>query len=280
MAKGAPPKKYLHIDRINAPYFRPGTGPFNTLDEYYASFKYIGQYRAVNGILVPRINLDWHFLEMHLQMQIPDVARDTIGCIVQTFADETAGEKGGIQWDNKNDDQAIIQCAERISKAAKSLIKAIDGYGIASTILLQRMEQMDSPNLNENPFSRDEFYPKLSSLIARAHILLQELRDEKEKGVKLEIGSAWRQFAFCMADIYFELTGAAPKVTEISDSNRDTEKHSKFTNFAFMAMLQVPAYLRDPGRDNIDTFSTALRGPLRLWRKARDLSKEKSKKSR
>jgi hypothetical protein len=280
MAKGAPPKKYLHIERIDSPHFRPGTGPFNTLDEFCASFKYMGQYRAVNSVLTPRITPDWHFLEMHLQMQIPDAARDKISCIVQTFADEAAAEKGGIPWDNKNDDQAIIQCAKRIFKAAKSLISAIDDYGRAPAILLQRIEQMDSLNLKGNPFLRDEFYPKLSSLIGRAHILLEELRDEKEKGVKLEIGSAWRQFAFCMADIYFELTGDRPKVTEISDSNRDTEKHSKFTNFAFMAMSQVPAHLRDTGRDNIDTFATALRGPLQLWRQTRDIREEKSKKFR
>ena len=280
MSKGAPPKKYHHIDRIDSPVFRPGAGPFNTLDEFHASFKYIGQYRAVNGILVPRINVSWHFLEMHLQMIIPDKVRDSIQLIVQTFADETAAEKGSITWDNKNDDQAITQCAERIFKAAKSLMSAIDDYGRAPTILLQRMEQMDSPILNGNPFSRDEFYPKLSSLIARAHILRQELRDEKAKGSMLEIGSAWRQFVFCMADVYFELTGKQPKVTEISDSNRDTGKHSQFTKFALTAALHVPAYLRDPKRENIDTFSTALRGPLRLWRQTRDFSKEKSKKSR
>lgn len=278
MSKGAPPKKYQHINRIDSPIFRPGAGPFNTLDEFRASFKYIGQYRAVNGVLVPRINVAWHFLEMHLQMTIPDKVRDSIQLIVQTFADETAVEKGAIPW--AGDDKAIMECAQRIFKEALALQRAITDFGSAPQILIERLEKMEGGTLERSRFSMEEFRPRLSELVGRANILLQELEVERAKGVRLEIGSAWRQFVFCMADVYIELMAKEPKVTEISDSNRDTGKHSQFTKFAFTAALHVPAYLRDPKRENIDTFSTALRGPLRLWRQTRKLSEKKSSKSR
>lgn len=214
-----------------------------------------GAFHCVNGVIIGKINPDWNLLEAHAQAPISVEHRQAIEHILATFAEERAGEIGAIPWNDKK--EGFIDDLKQLDEAAIALLAAFNKQTPATDYILKRIAQIKEPH-----FSRDEFYPQLTQLIHRTHLLLQEITAEKKQGVRLGIGNAWRRFVFGVAGIYREMTGKCLTTPELNTENHATTRPSPFLLFAHSAMLQVPENLRvhvtGGGENGIYSFSGAL----------------------
>lgn len=272
MGRGRRPKRFTDFEWLNSPVWR--LTPVDSKEGF--TLTKVGHHRSVNDVVAPYINPNWEELEAQLSASISDEFRAQIKFIVQKFADETAMEKGGLLWTDKNG-RGVMECAKRISEAANALLAAFQDYGPAPNFLIKRMQELDAANLKSNPFSYDELYPRLTSLNAHAHILVEELDAAKRRGDGWKCGNAWRGFVFGIAQIYWEMTGKEPMNSEIGGGNGDTQKvFSTFTKFAWAAMMQIPKELREPSREKIETFSGVVSDQLSVWKTVTGIKPKKT----
>jgi hypothetical protein len=125
-----------------------------------------------------------------------------------------------------------VRTLDRIKKAAAELLAASD-TGEGSSLVWTRIEAVGGA-----PFSRDDFYPLLSALNQRVHLLPTEMNAERERGDQLSVG-AFRHFVLDLANCYATMRGEV-RVRKISDSNCDAARPTPFSLFAWEAMKQMP----------------------------------------
>ncbi|MBI1867077.1 MAG: hypothetical protein HYS06_02060 [Methylocystis sp.] len=230
-----------------------------------------GYCRAINGRPYGSLAADWlSRIESHARTPISHDLRKVLELVLTNYIRDRAGELAAIPWRDK--DRGLFDGLEAIDRAARALLAAADKAGPATGYIWQRLEQIEDPHFSreEQPkFFRDEFYPQLTQLIRRTHLLLPELMAEKKRGDALQIGNAWGNFVYGIANLYQDMGGEI-KVTKLSSANRDTQQPSAFTGFAHAAMLEVPRDLREHapgGETSVETFSDALSDEISAQKK-------------
>ncbi|PZR80369.1 MAG: hypothetical protein DLM68_19680 [Hyphomicrobiales bacterium] len=214
----------------------------------------MGYYQEVNLRPYGNLSHDWlSKLEPYAPRQITGDFIKRLEWVLINYIKNRAGTLAATPWHDK--ERGLIDGLEAINTAVRALLSAVDKSVPATSYILQRLEQIKEPH-----FARDDFYPQLSQLNWRTHLLLEELRAEEERGDALPMRSAWWSFVFGIATIYRDLGGSIT-VSKVSGANQATTKHSKFVKFAHAAMLEFPCDLREHtagNHGNINSFSDAL----------------------
>jgi len=228
-----------HLFRLN-----PGT----------TTLRYVGYCRKVNSRPYGNLSHDWlSKIEPHAPRPITGDFIKRLEWVLIDYIRNRAGTLAAIPWHDK--ERELIDGLEAINIAAAASLSAVDRAVPATSYILQRLEQIKEPH-----FARDDFYPQLTQLGMRTHLLLKELRAEEDRGDALPMRSAWRRFVFGIATIYRDLGGSIT-ASKVSSANEATARHSKFVKFAHAAMLEIPCDLREHtagNHGNINSFSNAL----------------------
>jgi hypothetical protein len=206
-------------------YFRP------KFEDGNFSLVSLGRGRYANELSYGYLDSGWRkALEPYEPAHLTDENWSAIKRVLERYMFNRASELGAIPWPD------AIGALERIAKGAAELLAASDA-GYASSFIWGRIE-----TVSDTPFKRDDFYPLLSDLNHRAHLLRAAMNAERERGDLLSI-FAFRCFVLDIANFY-TATGGDVRVSKINNSNRDTVRRTRFSAFAWEAMKQIPAELR------------------------------------
>ncbi len=215
--------------------------------------RYVGYIQMVNSRPYGNLSHDWlSKIEPYAPRPITGGLTKHLEWILTDYLKKRAGELNANPWHDK--ERGLIDGVTAIKTAAAALLSAVDKAVPVTDYIWQRLEQIKEPH-----FVRDDFYPQLSQLHHRTHLLLEELRAEEERGDALPMRAAWQRFVFGIATIYRDLGGSIT-AAKLSSAN-PTANPSKFAEFAHAAMLEIPCDLREhtPGNHgNINSFSDAL----------------------
>ncbi len=210
-----------------------------------------GPYQVVNNRPIGDLNPNWLAeIERFAPSRMSDEHRFQVWMILRRFILMRSGELGAFPWDGP---EGVLDYVSEIEKAGLALMAVCDKKINAIGYVWSRLEQVQFDGIS--PFTRDDFYPWLSQLVARANRLREELGAEKKRGDDLKIGRAWMQFVAGMMDFYSAMGG---EITVSKRDDPDPTKHSKFAQFSYAAMLQVPKQLREHVSGGPATFSDAL----------------------
>lgn len=205
-------------------YFRP------SFEDGNFSLVSLGRVRYANELSYGYLGSGWRkALEPNAPGHLTDENWSAIERVLERYIFGRASELGAMPWPD------AMGALEKIAKCAAGLLAASDA-GNASAFIWQRMAVSDMP------FSRDDFYPLLSALNHRAHLLLAEMKAERQRGVQLSI-FAFRHFVLDIANFY-RATGGTVRVSKISEANRYATRPTSFSVFAWEAMKQIPVKLR------------------------------------
>jgi hypothetical protein len=206
-------------------YFRP------RFEDGNFSLVSLGRRRYANEQSYGYLDSGWRkALEPYEPAHLTDENWIAIEGVLERYIFNRASELGAIPWTD------AIGALERIAKGAAELLAASDA-GNANSFIWERIEA-----IGDTPFNRNDFYPLLSALNRRAHLLLTAMNAERERGDQLSI-FAYRQLASDIKDFYLAMGGMVT-VSKINDSNKDIVHPSRFSVFAWEAMKQIPAELR------------------------------------
>lgn len=239
--------------------------------------------RHDEGMLIPTIEPSWSKLEQQLQAPISEKQRAFIKWSLRNYAEGRAGEEYARSWSDKNNDDALLNRADKISKAAQRLFDELNDNRPATNYFLERVELVVDQYMwgQGDRFSRDDFTPLLKALVANSEAVRERLAADYARPTKPGARGCWLCFVSHMAGIYLQITGDAPVHWEISERNSASKSgtaisQSRFARFAFEAMMQIPPELREKGqRQGLVGFTRALREPLQEWR-ARELKEKNS----
>lgn len=181
----------------------------------------------------------------------------TVEAVLERYIFNLASECGAYSWAD------AIGTLDRTAKAASDLLAACNG-GVASDFIWERIEAVgDTPF---TAFSRDDFYPLLSALNRRAHLLRAAMNAERDRGDQLSV-FAFRHFVFDIANFYQDMGGDV-NVSRISAAHVGKTRLSKFSAFAWQAMKQIPENLREHCSNPEGwAFAEALYDQLKPWRR-------------
>jgi hypothetical protein len=207
-------------------YFRP------KFEDGNFSLVSLGRGRYASELSYGHLDSGWRkALEPHAPTRLTEENWIAIERVLERYIFNRASELGAIPWTD------AIGALERIAKGAAELLAASDA-GSASGFIWGRIEAV-----GDTPFNRDDFYPLLSALNRRAHLLLIAMNAEHERGDELSV-FAFLHFVFDIKNVYLAIGGERVTVSKINNSNRDTIHASKFSIFAWEAMKQIPEKLR------------------------------------
>jgi hypothetical protein len=211
----------------------------------------LGRSRYANELSYGYLDSGWrNVLEPCAPPHLTDKNWISIERVLERYIFNRASELGAIPWTD------AIGALERIAKGAAELLAASDA-GNAGSFIWERIEAV-----GDTPFNRNDFYPLLSALNHRAHLLRAAMNAERERGDQLSI-FAFRRFVLDIANFY-DTIGGDVKVSKINDSNRDVHP-TRFSTFAWEAMKQIPEKLRQHcSNPNGWSFFDALDEQVRL----------------
>ncbi|WP_424360139.1 hypothetical protein [Methylocystis parvus] len=218
------------------------------------------------GVTVAPISPDWVLLESAVGTQLSDDYRLRITRALSDYAEWRAVEEYAPTWSGGDD--ALLKRADRLSKVAKQLLQEFRQDSPATGYFIGCVERINDEFMygRGKRFSREAFDHLLEAFVEGADVVRQRLVTDK----KISRGTRppWGGFVKIMAELYWQIVGEKPTAAEVHGGNRyESSKQSRFAEFAFAAMMQVPPELREKGasRQNIEGFSRALREPLREW---------------
>jgi hypothetical protein len=185
-----------------------------------------------------------------------------VEAVLERYIFNRASECGAYPWAD------AIGTLDRIAKAASDLLAACDGGGPAGFVWGRIEAVGDTPF---TAFTRDDFYPLLSALNRRAHLLQAAMKAERERGDQLRV-HAFLHFVSDIAKLY-EAMGGDVRVSKINDANRNVSP-TPFSSFAWEAMKQIPEKLRQHCFNPKGwSFFDALDDQVRLFQKVGELKK-------
>ena len=238
-------KVLLTVEESYAELFHP---EFDETGEMV--LRYLGRSNLINESPFSGLSPDWFYqIEPHAPASITSKSRKELETILWIFIKSRAAELAAFAWDGP---EGVLECVAEIEKAGLALMAVCDKQIRAIGYIWSRLGQVVPDG--GRPFSHDEFYPYLSQFVAHAHRLREELEAEKRRTLQIQGKSAWLVFVYNIMGAY---SGMGGQVT-ISKLSNPNARPSKFAQFAYTAMLQVPEKLRVHVSGEITTFSDAL----------------------
>jgi hypothetical protein len=183
-------KRTTHAVRHGTEYlFRP------RFEDGNFSLVPLGRSRYANELSYGYLDSGWRkALEPYAPTHLTDENWSAIERVLKRYIFNQASELGAIPWTD------AIGTLERIAKGAAELLAASDA-GNANSFIWERIEA-----IGDTRFNRNDFYPLLSALNRRAHLLRAAMNAERERGDQLAV-FAFRRFVLDIAS--FMTTWAA-----------------------------------------------------------------------
>jgi hypothetical protein len=191
----------------------------------------------INGQPIPPLKEGWlDFAQAQCPAGMSDSSREQLKGIVETYL------FGRFALATSTSYKDLTATLEKIDKAAKKLLDAIEIYDHGHELAWRQLEATTPPTLK-----RDEVYPVISLLVSRTHIAAANSKAQTELARStFSPKKTWEDFAKGLAAV-FRANGWEVKISKSRGNGEGikTDHPSNFVNFAWALISSIPKDLRE-----------------------------------
>jgi hypothetical protein len=194
----------------------------------------------INGQIIPELDKQWlELAQKHCPASMREESKRRLNDILETYLRKRFALATSVSY------RDLILALERIDKAAKALLDAIEIHDQSHVLAWQKLE---SPlPVTGRPLKRDDIYPVISFLVSRSNIAAAQAKAQSGTSQStFRPMEVWEDFARGVTQIFQE-NGWSVKISKSQGKNEgvSTPHPSPFVRFAWSLMCSLPKELRE-----------------------------------